>query len=73
MNQENFNDAVYKDEEIPFDRKIELLEMCRADYDEKLRAVYKDFSLERKAEMLHLITSAQLFILNKFKEEKTDE
>ena len=73
MNQENFNDAVYKDEELPFDRKIELLEMCRADYDEKLRSVYKEFSLERKAEMLHLITSAQLFIFNKFKDEKNDE
>ena len=70
MNQENFNDVVYKDEELPFDRKIELLEMCRADYDEKLRAVYKDFSLERKAEMLHLITSAQLFILNNSKRRK---
>ena len=70
MNQENFNDAVYKDEELPVDRKIELLEMCRADYDEKLRAVYKEFSPLKKAEMLHLITSAQLFILNKFKDEK---
>ncbi len=47
--------------------------MFRADYDEKLRAVYKDFSPPEKAEMLHLITSAQLFILNKFKEEKNGE
>ncbi len=47
--------------------------MCRADYDEKLRAVYKDVSPPEKAEMLHLITSAQLFILNKFKDEKNDE
>lgn len=70
MNQENFNDAVYRDEEISVDRKIELLEMCRADYDEELRAVYKKFLLERKVEMLHLITSAQLFILNKFTKEK---
>lgn len=31
MNQENFNGVAYKDEELPFDRKIELLEMCRAD------------------------------------------
>lgn len=73
MIQENFNDAVFKDGELPVDRKIELLEMCRADYDEKLRAVYKEFSPTGKAEMLHLITSAQLFILNKFKEEKNDE
>lgn len=65
MNQENFNDAVYKDEEIPLDRKIELLEMCRA--------VYKDLSVVRKAEMLHLITSAQLFVLYNFKDGKTDE
>ncbi len=36
MNQENFNDVVYKDEELPLDRKIELLEICRSDYDEKL-------------------------------------
>ena len=70
MNQENFNDVVYKDEELAIDRKIELLEMCRADYDEKLRAVYKEFAPVKKAEMLHLITSAQVFILNKFKEEK---
>ncbi len=47
--------------------------MCRADYDEKLRAVYKEFAPVKKAEMLHLITSAQLFILNKFKDEKNDE
>ena len=73
MNQENFNDAVFKDEELPVDRKIELLEMCRADYDEKLRAVYKEFPPMKKAEMLHLVTSAQLFILNKFKEEKNGE
>ncbi len=73
MNQENFNDAVYKDEELTIDRKIELLEMCRADYDEKLRAIYKDFSPPEKTEMLHLITSAQLFILNKFNGEKNDE
>ena len=73
MNQENFNDVVYKDEELPFDRKIELLEMCRTDYDEKFRAIYKEFSPPEKAEMLHLITSAQLFILNKFKEEKNAE
>ena len=66
MNHENFNDAVYKDEELSIDRKIELLEMCRADYDEKLRAVYRNFQPEQKAEMLHLITSAQQFILNKF-------
>lgn len=70
MNQENFNDVVYKDEELSFDRKIELLEICRADYDEKLSAGYKEFLSFKKAEMLHLITSAQLFILNKFKEEK---
>ena len=70
MNQENFNDAVYRDEEISVDRKIELLEMCCADYYEKLRADYKDFSPERKAEMLHLITSAQLFILNKLAEKQ---
>ena len=73
MNQENFNDAVFKDEELPVDRKIELLEMCRADYDEKLRALCKEISPIKKAEMLHLITSAQLFILNKFKEEKNEE
>jgi hypothetical protein len=73
MNQENFNDVVYKDEELSFDRKIELLEMCRADYDEKLRVVYKEFSPLEKTEMLHLITSAQLFILNKFTEDKNDE
>lgn len=72
MKQENFNDVVYNDEEILLDRKIELLEMCRADYDEKLRAIYKEFSLPEKAEMLHLITSAQLFILNKFKQEKNN-
>ena len=71
MNQENFNDAVFKDEELPVDRKIELLEMCRADYDEKLRAVYRDFSPLKKTEMLHLITSAQLFILNKFNNESS--
>ncbi len=47
MNQENFNDVVYKDEELPFDRKIELLEMCRADDDEKLRAIYERFSFEQ--------------------------
>jgi len=73
MNQENFNDVVYKDADLSIDRKIELLEMCRADYDEKLRAVYKDFSPPEKAEMLHSITSAQLFILNKFKDEKNEE
>lgn len=66
MNQENFNDVVYKDEKLTTDRKIELLEMCRAHYDEKLRAVYKEFPPLKKAEMLHLITSAQLFILDKF-------
>ncbi len=73
MNKENFNDAIYEDGELAIDRKIELLEMCRADYDEKLRAVYKEFAPDKKAEMLHLITSAQLFVLNKFKEEKNAE
>ena len=60
MNQENFNDAVYRDEEISVDRKIELLEMCRGDYDEKLRAVYKEFSPIKRAEMLYLVTLTQL-------------
>ncbi len=65
MNKENFNDVVYQDTEMLFDQKIELLEMCRNDYDKKLRAVYKHFSLEQKAEMLHFITSAQLlFCIN---------
>ncbi len=54
MNQENFNDVVYKDEELPFDRKIELLEMCRADDDEKLRAIYKEFSPTEKVEITNL-------------------
>ena len=70
MNQENFNDEVCKDADLSIDRKIELLEMCRADYDEKNCAVYKDLSPPEKAEMLHLITSAQLFILNKFANDK---
>jgi len=73
MNQEKFIDVVYKDQGLPFDRKIELLEMCHADYDEKLRAIYKDFVLPAKTEMLHLITSAQLFILNKFTRDKNDK
>ena len=47
MKKENFNDVVYKCSETPFDQKIELLEMCRVDYDEKLRAIYERFSFEQ--------------------------
>jgi len=48
MNQEIFNDAVYKDKELSVSRKIELLEMCRAGSDEK--TIYKEFSLIKNAE-----------------------
>lgn len=54
MNQENFNDVVYKDEELPFDRKIELPEMCCADCDKRIRTIYKEFSPTEKVEITNL-------------------
>jgi hypothetical protein len=70
MKQENFNDAVYRDEEITIEQKMELLDVCRFDYSHKIWEIYSDLSLIEKTEMLHLITSAQLVILNKYTKEK---
>jgi len=68
--KENFNDAVFRDEEMTILQKIELLNVCHSDYSRKIWEIYDHLSLTEKAEMLHLITSAQLVILNKYEKEK---
>lgn len=68
--KENFNDAVFCDEEMTVLQKIELLNVCHSDYSRKIWVIYENLSAAEKAEMLHLITSAQLVILNKFTKEK---
>lgn len=70
--QGNFNDAVYRDEEMTVEQKIELLNVCHSDYSRKIWGIYDELSLIEKAQMLYLITSAQLVIFHKFTKEKTD-
>ena len=70
MNQENFNDAVYTDEELSIDRKIELLNICHKDYSRKIWEIFDELSPIEKIELLRLITSAQLVIFRKFMKDK---
>jgi hypothetical protein len=34
--QEDFNDAVYRDEEMTIEQKIDLLNVCYSDYSQKI-------------------------------------
>ncbi len=68
--KENFNNAVYQDEEMSNAQKIELLKVCFTDYQKQIWENFKKLSPEEKTEMLWFITSAQLVILNRYRKEK---
>jgi len=68
--KENFNNAVYQDEEMSNAQKIELLKVCFTDYQKQIWESFKKLSPEEKTEMLWFITSAQLVILNRHRKEK---
>lgn len=68
--KENFNNAIYQDEEMSNAQKIELLKVCFTDYQKQNWKNFKKLSPEEKTEMLWFITSAQLVILNRYRKEK---